>query len=65
MCQMRASSYQGDDIFGLKKILQIDLDVKCFELIKSCIIVYVIGLRFLNWKIIRCIATLDMNKLIF
>ena len=38
MCQMRASCYQGDDIFGLKKILQIDLNVKCFELIKRCVL---------------------------
>ena len=47
MCQLRASRYERDDIFGLKKILQIDLNVKYFELIE------------------RCIATLDMNKLIF
>ena len=51
MCQPRAARYQKDDIYDLKKILQIAWNVKCFELIKRCIIVYVVGLRFQNWNI--------------
>ena len=57
MCQLRASRYQRDDKFGLMKILQIDLNVKCFELIKHCIIVWDENCKF------QYFATLDMKEL--